>query len=52
MRLEDFIHVEKNAISDELCKQIIKEYDDLDDWDKMFDYDPYFNRVPPGFENK
>ena len=22
------------------------------DWSKMFDYDPYFNRVPPGFENK
>ena len=24
----------------------------IDDWNKMFDYDPYFNRVPPGFENK
>ena len=32
MRLEDFIHVEKNAISDELCKLIIDEYDDPDDW--------------------
>ena len=32
MRLEDFIHVEKNAISDELCKQIIEEYNDSDDW--------------------
>ena len=32
MKLEDFIHVEKNAISDELCKQIIEEYDDADDW--------------------
>ena len=32
MKLEDFIHVEKNAISDELCKQIIEEYDDSDDW--------------------
>ena len=32
MILEDFIHVEKNAISDELCKQIIEEYDDVDDW--------------------
>ena len=32
MRLEDFIHVEKNAISDELCRQIIDEYDDSDDW--------------------
>ena len=32
MRLEDFIHVEKNAISDEFCKQIIEEYDDTDDW--------------------
>ena len=24
----------------------------IEDWDKMFEYDPYFNRVPPGFENK
>ena len=32
MKLEDFIQVEKNAISDELCKQIIREYDDADDW--------------------
>ena len=24
----------------------------IDDWNKMFDYDPYFNRIPPGFENK
>ena len=32
MRLEDFIHVEKNVISDELCKHIIEEYDDTDDW--------------------
>ena len=32
MRLENFIHVEKNAISDELCEQIINEYDDSDDW--------------------
>ena len=24
----------------------------IEDWNKMFDYDPYFNRVPPGFENK
>ena len=32
MNLEHFIHVEKNAISDELCKQIIEEYDDVDDW--------------------
>ena len=32
MKLEDFIHVEKNAISDEFCKQIIEEYDDSDDW--------------------
>ena len=22
----------------------------LTDWDKLFDYDPYFNRIPPGFE--
>jgi len=28
------------------------ESTNIDDWDKMFDYDPYFNRVPPGFENK
>ena len=20
----------------------------IDDWDKMFDYDPYFNRIPLG----
>ena len=32
MRLEDFIHVENNAVSDEFCKQIIEEYDDTDDW--------------------
>ena len=32
MKLEDFIHVEKNAIPDEFCKQIIEEYDDSDDW--------------------
>ena len=32
MKLEDFIQVEKNAISDELCKQIIKEYEKSDDW--------------------
>ena len=24
----------------------------IEDWNKMFDYDPYFNRVPPGFEGK
>ena len=24
----------------------------VEDWNKMFDYDPYFNRIPPGFENK
>ena len=28
------------------------EATNIEDWDKMFDYDPYFNRVPPGFENK
>ena len=32
MRLEDFIHVEENVISDELCRQIIEEYDEEDDW--------------------
>ena len=32
MKLEDFIHVEKNAISDELCREIINEYEDSDDW--------------------
>ena len=32
MRLEDFIHVEKNAISDEFCREIINEYEDSDDW--------------------
>ena len=24
----------------------------IDNWDKYFDYDPYFNRIPPGFEGK
>ena len=24
----------------------------IEDWDKLFDYDPYFNRIPPGFEQK
>ena len=28
------------------------ESTNIDDWSKMFDYDPYFNRIPPGFENK
>ena len=28
------------------------EATNIEDWNKMFDYDPYFNRVPPGFENK
>ena len=28
------------------------ESTNIEDWDKLFDYDPYFNRVPPGFENK
>ena len=32
MTLEHFIHIENNAISDELCKLIIDEYDDPDDW--------------------
>ena len=32
MNLEHFIHIENNAISDELCKQIIEEYDESDDW--------------------
>jgi len=25
---------------------------DITDWDALFNYDPYFNRIPPGFENK
>ena len=25
---------------------------DINDWNVYFDYDPYFNRIPPGFENK
>ena len=25
---------------------------DIDDWNKFFDYDPYFGRIPPGFEGK
>ena len=28
------------------------ESTNIDDWNKLFDYDPYFNRIPPGFENK
>jgi len=28
------------------------ESTNIEDWNKMFDYDPYFNRVPPGFESK
>ena len=24
----------------------------IQNWDQYFDYDPYFNRIPPGFENK
>ena len=24
----------------------------VNDWDTYFDYDPYFNRIPPGFEGK
>ena len=32
MNLEDFIHIENNAISNDFCKQIIEEYDDPDDW--------------------
>ena len=23
----------------------------VEDWNSLFDYDPYFNRLPPGFEN-
>jgi hypothetical protein len=22
------------------------------DWNPIFDYDPYFGRIPPGFEDK
>ena len=25
---------------------------DIQDWNALFDYDPYFNRLPPGFEGK
>jgi len=32
MNLEHFIHIESNVISDNLCKKIIEEYDDPDDW--------------------
>ena len=32
MNLEHFIHIENNAISDELCEEIIEEYNDSDDW--------------------
>ena len=24
----------------------------IEDWNAVFDYDPYFGRIPPGFENK
>ena len=24
----------------------------IEDWNTLFDYDPYFGRLPPGFENK
>ena len=24
----------------------------VEDWNKIFDYDPYFGRLPPGFEDK
>ena len=32
MNLEHFIHIERNVIPDDFCEQIIKEYDDPDDW--------------------
>ena len=32
MKLENYIHVENNAISTDLCEEIIKEYDEPDDW--------------------
>ena len=32
MRLDKYIHVFNNAITTELCDQIIEEYDDPDDW--------------------
>ena len=25
---------------------------DIQDWNAIFNYDPYFNRIPPGFEGK
>ncbi len=25
---------------------------DIDDWNQFFEYDPYFGRIPPGFEGK
>ena len=25
---------------------------DIEDWNALFEYDPYFGRLPPGFENK
>ena len=24
----------------------------IEDWDRLFDYDPFAGRLPPGFENK
>tara|TARA_B100000945_G_scaffold156018_1_gene125098 strand:+ start:2029 stop:2592 length:564 start_codon:yes stop_codon:yes gene_type:complete len=32
MKLENYIHVENNAISTDFCDEIIKEYDEPDDW--------------------
>jgi hypothetical protein len=28
------------------------ESPNINDWNPMFAYDPYFNRIPPGFEGK
>ena len=32
MKLEDFIHVQSNVISSEICDEIMQEYKNSDDW--------------------
>ena len=32
MKLENYIHVENDAISTEFCDEIIREYERSDDW--------------------
>ena len=41
MNLEHFIHVERNVIPDDFCEQIIKEYDEPDDWKPEVDVETW-----------